>query len=72
MGVVKISSINVTDMVGRHVANANGAQYRIVSVRYDNQTEQFLAWIAECDAMTGEDSGEEEAGIASLKDWELL
>lgn len=68
---MKVSSVNVTDMIGRHVANENGAEFRIVSVRYDTAQDCFVAWLAECDP-DGEDSGEEEAGVTTLKGWELL
>jgi hypothetical protein len=68
---VKVSSVNVTDMVGRHVANANGAEFRVVSVRYDVDRDHFVAWIAECDDH-GDDSGEEESGVTSLAGWTLL
>lgn len=68
---MKVSSVNVTDMVGRHVANEHGAEFRIVAVRYDTQQDCFVAWIAECDD-NGEDSGEEEAGVTTLRGWTLL
>lgn len=68
---MKVSSINVTEMVGRHVANEHGAEFRIVSVRYDLNTNQFVAWLADCDA-DGNDSGEEDAGITSFAGWTLL
>lgn len=68
---MKVSSVNVTDMIGRHVANENGAEFRIVAVRYDVQKDMFITSVAECDEI-GEDSGEEEFGIHSLKGWTLL
>lgn len=68
---MKVSSVNVTDMIGRHVENPQGAQFRIVSVRYDLRTDRFVAWLAECDER-GKDTGEEEAGVAGMKDWTLL
>lgn len=66
-----MSSINVTDMVGRHVANQHGAEFRVISVRYDLRDDRFKVWLAACDEF-GDDSGEEECGLATLRLWELL
>lgn len=68
---MKVSSITVTDMIGRHVENEHGAQFRIVAVRYDVRHNMYITWLAECDE-NGQDSGEEESGITTLKGWTLL
>lgn len=68
---MRVSSVNVSDMIGRHVRNQHGAEFRIVSVRYDVKRDCFVAWIAECDE-NGDDSGEEEAGVTSFQTWTLL
>lgn len=52
--------------------NENGAEFRIIAIRYDVQKDRFVAWIAAVDLDTGTASGEEEAGLTSLRGWTLL
>lgn len=68
---MKVSSVSVSDMVGRYVANENGAEFKVIDVRYDIAEDGFTVWLAECDEH-GEDSGEEETGVTSLAGWSLL
>lgn len=67
---MKVTSVPVSDMVGRVVANVHGAEFRVVSVRYDLEKDMFIVWVAEI-GEHGEDSGEEEGGLHSLKGWTL-
>jgi hypothetical protein len=68
---MKVSSINVTEMVGRHVLNEHGAEFKVVSVRYDLERDEFIVWLADCDD-EGKDSGEEEGGLTTLAGFTLL
>jgi hypothetical protein len=67
---VKVSSITVTDMIGRTVANPNGAEFRIVDVRYDVDQDVTVYWLAELDEH-GHEEHDPGGGVMSLKGWTL-
>lgn len=68
---MKVTSVSCADMVGRHVVNSHGAEFRIVSIRYELDQDKVCIWLAECDGH-GRDSGTEETGVFTLKGWTLL
>lgn len=69
---MKVSSITVTDLIGRSVANANGAEFLVADVRYDLDRDEMSVWIQDLDPMTGEPLPNTESGLLTLKGWTVL
>lgn len=67
---MKVSSITVTDMIGRHVANEHGAEFCIVDVRYDVDQDVTVYELAEIDEH-GQQEADPGGGVMSLKGWTL-
>lgn len=67
---MKISSVPVSDLVGRTCENANGAQFRIKDARYDLKHDCVTFWLAEIDAH-GVEEEEPSGGILSFAGWTI-
>jgi hypothetical protein len=65
---MKVSSITVQDMIGRWVANENGAEFQVVDVRYDVTQDDVVIELHP----QGSDDPDDTVGVTTLKGWTLL
>jgi hypothetical protein len=63
---VKISSITVTDLIDRFVANPNGAEFRLTDVRVQVPSGQVTFQLVSVDDENNE------VGVLSLEGWTVL
>lgn len=63
---LQIDSYPVADLIGRHVMNANGAEFIVFDIRYDLRNDVVVFWLRD------PQDPEDEAGIASLRGWTVL
>ena len=69
---MKVTSISVTEMIGRFVKNPNDVEFKVKDVRYDTRNDILTVVLLDVDMNTGLPIPDTEVGLPSLKDWTLL
>jgi hypothetical protein len=66
----KITEMDATDLVGRLVTNANGAEFLVQRLSFEARTGTVWFWLEAFDDETGEPNGDV-AGIPTLEGWTI-
>lgn len=68
---LQISSISVTDLIGRYVVNMNGMEFKITDVRYNLERDDVTFELADLDE-DGNVIPDTESGLLSLQSFRVL